>query len=58
MPDSLVIELRRVAEAPIERSERLPAAATLWAEGEFALVEPPTVSFVAEASASGAGAQE
>jgi uncharacterized protein len=53
MPDSLTIELRRVAEAAIERSVRLPAAAALVTGGEFAFVEPPTVSFVAQASASG-----
>jgi hypothetical protein len=53
MPDSLTIELRRIAEAAIERSDRLPAAAALVTGGESVLVEPPTVSFVAQSSASG-----
>lgn len=53
MPDSLTIELRGVAEAAIKRSDRLPAAATRWAEGEFVFVEPPTISFVAQSSGSG-----
>lgn len=53
MPDSLTIELRRVAEAALERSARLPAAGTLLADGDFVFVEPPMVSFVAESSASG-----
>ena len=54
MPDSLTIEWRRVAEAAIERSGRLPAAAALVTRGEFAFVEPPKVSFVAQSSAGGA----
>ncbi len=53
MPDSLTIELRSVAEAAIERSDRLTAVATLGTGGEFVFVEPPTVSFVAQSSASG-----
>ena len=52
MQDSPTIELRRVAEAAIERSERLPAATAPWA-GELDFVEPPTVSIVAQSSASG-----
>ena len=53
MPDSLTIELHRVAEAAIDRSDRLPAAAALSTGEEFVFVEPPTVSFVAQSSASG-----
>ncbi len=52
MPDILTIELRRIAEAAIERSERLPAAGLVTGD-EVAFVEPPTVSFVAQAGASG-----
>ena len=54
MPDSLTIELNRIAEAAIEKSDRLPAAAALVTGGELVFVEPPTVSFVAQSSASGA----
>ena len=53
MPESLTIELRRVAEAPIERSERLAAAVTVRGEEGIALVEPPRISYVAQSSASG-----
>lgn len=53
MPDSLSIELRRVAEGAVERSGRLPEAAALWAGGEFVFVRPPTISFAAVSSASG-----
>ena len=53
MPDSLTIELSRIAEAAIEKSDRLPAAAALLTGGELVFVEPPTVSFVAQSSASG-----
>jgi len=53
MPDSLTIELSRIAEAAIEKSDRLPAAAALVTGGEVVFVEPPTVSFVAQSSASG-----
>lgn len=53
MPDSLTFELSRVAEAAVERSDRLPAAAALLTGGELVFVEPPRVSFVAQSSASG-----
>jgi uncharacterized metal-binding protein YceD (DUF177 family) len=53
MPDRLTIELSRIAEAAIEKSDRLPAAAALLTGGELVFVEPPRVSFVAQSSASG-----
>jgi uncharacterized protein len=53
MPDSLTIELSRIAEAAIEKSDRLTAAAALLTGGELVFVEPPMVSFVAQSSASG-----
>lgn len=51
MFDSLTIGLRRVAEGAVERSGPLPAAGSLWTEGEF--VEAPAIAFVARSSASG-----
>ena len=53
MLEGLLIELRRLAEGPVERSGRLPVEGPLWADAGIRFVEPPHLSLTAQANAGG-----